>query len=130
MKILVVGSGGREHTLVWKFVQEGTLTGTSNNTVYCIPGNGGISQIAQCVNIGLNKFDEIKNFVRQNKIDITVVGPEVPLADGIVDSFQEQGLKIFGPNKTAAQLESSKSFAKMFMKKYDMPTAEFEIFDN
>jgi len=124
MKILVIGSGGREHTLVWKISQSPKV-----DKIFCIPGNAGISELAECVNISLDRFDEIVKFAKEKKIDLTVVGPEKPLADGIVDFFRENGLKIIGPDKKSSTLECSKSFAKSFMKKYNIPTAEFEVFD-
>ncbi|MDI6642011.1 MAG: phosphoribosylamine--glycine ligase, partial [Elusimicrobiota bacterium] len=123
--ILVVGSGGREHALVWKISQSSKV-----NRIYCIPGNAGIAQIAECVSIPINDFKALGDFVKQKNIDLTVVGPEQPLADGIVDYFRAESLRIIGPTKTAAQLESSKSYAKLFMKKYNIPTGSFEIFDN
>ncbi len=125
MKILVIGSGGREHSLVWKISQS-----TKVDKIFCIPGNAGISELAECINISLDEFDKIVKFAKENKIDLTVVGPEKPLADGIVDCFKENGLNIIGPDKKASKLECSKSFAKNFMKRYNIPTAEFEIFDN
>ncbi|MFN3967033.1 MAG: phosphoribosylamine--glycine ligase [Endomicrobiia bacterium] len=125
MRILVIGSGGREHTLVWKISQSKKV-----EKIFCIPGNAGISEMAECINISLEKLDEIVKFAKENKIDLTVVGPEKPLADGIVDLFRENGLKIIGPDKKASTLECSKSFAKLFMKKYNIPTAKFEIFDD
>ncbi|MDA7857922.1 phosphoribosylamine--glycine ligase [bacterium] len=125
MKVLVIGSGGREHTLVWKLSKSKNVS-----KIYCIPGNGGISQMAECSNIDMFNFPEIANFAKSKGVDLTIVGPEAPLSEGIVDFFQEQDLKIFGPNKEATRLESSKVFAKIFMKKYNIPTAEFEIFDN
>lgn len=118
MKILVVGSGGREHALVWKLAQSKDVS-----KIYCIPGNGGISQQAECVDT-----KDIIGFAEKNKIDLTIVGPELPLVNGIVDEFQKRGLKIFGPTKQASQLEGSKAFAKTLMQKYNIPTARGEIF--
>ncbi len=123
MKVLVVGSGGREHTLVWKFKKSKKVT-----QVFCAPGNGGISQHARCVNIKADNIKGLIDFAAKDKVDLTVVGPETPLAMGIVDEFQKRKLKIFGPNMKAAQIESSKVFAKEFMRKYHIPTAAFKVF--
>lgn len=123
MKILVVGSGGREHALVWKIAQS-PLAGK----IYCAPGNGGIEEIAQCVDIAADDINALLDFAQTVKIDITVIGPEVPLAAGIVDAFQSKGLKIFGPSLLASRLESSKIFAKNIMKKYNIPTSDFKEF--
>ncbi|AEH50556.1 phosphoribosylamine--glycine ligase [Pseudothermotoga thermarum] len=123
MKILVVGSGGREHAIAWKILND-----NPNFELYCIGTNAGISEIAKCVE--LKTIEEIADFAQQSKIDFTVVGPEAFLAQGIVDEFSKRGLKIFGPNKKAAQLESSKVFAKQFMLKYGIPTADFAVFDD
>jgi phosphoribosylamine--glycine ligase len=125
MKVLVIGSGGREHALVWKLKKSKKVS-----KLFCAPGNGGISQLARCINIKADNFKGLVDFAVRNKIDLTVVGPEAPLAMGIVDEFQKRKLKIFGPNKTAAQLESSKVFAKEFMRKYHIPTAPFKVFSN
>jgi phosphoribosylamine--glycine ligase len=125
MKILVVGGGGREHTLVWKIAQSPMV-----KKIYCAPGNGGIQQLAECVPVPDTEIDRLVKFADENHIDLTVVGPETPLALGIVDAFQSQGLKIFGPSKKAAELESSKSFAKYIMEKYKIPTASFRTFDS
>lgn len=124
MNILVIGSGGREHALVWKLKQSPSV-----QKIYCAPGNAGISEMATCADIKPLDFDALIKYVRKNSIDLTVVGPEAPLAAGIVDRFQEEGLKIFGPTKAAAQLESSKAFAKEFMKRHHIPTADFAVFD-
>lgn len=123
MRILVVGGGGREHTLVWKLKQS-PLVGK----IYCAPGNAGIAEDAECVPISVEDLQGLADFAEKQKIDLTVVGPEDPLARGIVDLFQEKGLKIFGPNKKAAQLEGSKVFAKELMVKYNIPTAEYRTF--
>lgn len=120
MKILVVGSGGREHALVWKLAQS-----KNARKIYCAPGNGGIAQLAECVDT-----KDLPAFAVREKIDLTIVGPEQPLVNGIVDEFQKHGLKIFGPTKQAAQLEGSKVFAKRLMWKYKIPTAKGEIFNN
>ncbi|MCP4650203.1 MAG: phosphoribosylamine--glycine ligase [PVC group bacterium] len=125
MKILVVGSGGREHALVWKISQSPQV-----EKIYCAPGNGGIAGLAECVGIKADNIEALLDFALQEKIDLTVVGPEVSLALGIVDLFQSKGLKIFGPSKAASRLEASKIFAKNIMKKYNIPTAEFEIFSD
>jgi len=125
MKILVIGSGGREHALVWKIAQSKLV-----DKIFCAPGNGGISQQAECIDIKAEDIPKLLDFARKEKIDLTVVGPEAPLAQGIVDEFSNYKLKIFGSNKKAAQLESSKVFAKQLMAKYRVPTADFKIFDN
>jgi len=125
MKILVLGGGGREHALVWKMSQS-PLT----ERIYCIPGNGGISDIAACHNFPLSDFRKIVEFVKEKNIDFTVVGPEQPLVTGIVDHFQSEKLPVFGPNKSAARMEGSKIFSKEIMKKYQIPTAEFRSFDD
>ena len=124
MNILIIGSGGREHTLVWKIAQSPRV-----KKIYCAPGNGGISQVAECVPIQAADVPALLNFAREKKIDFTVVGPEAPLAAGIVDEFGKEGLRIFGPTKVAAELEVSKVFAKRIMQKYAIPTGEGEIFD-
>ena len=125
MKVLVVGSGGREHTLVWKLSQSNRVS-----KIYCIPGNGGISQIAECFPLDPLNFSDVVEFAKKEDVDLTVVGPEVPLVAGIVDFFRVKGLKIFGPDMRAAKMEGSKVFAKNFMKKYNIPTAEFEVFES
>ncbi len=123
MKVFVVGGGGREHALVWKIVQSPRV-----DKIYCAPGNAGIAQQAECVNIGAEDIDGLLAFAQAKKIDLTVVGPEAPLVDGIVDRFKEAGLRIFGPGKKAAQLEGSKALAKHFMAKYNIPTARYAAF--
>ncbi|HOX54490.1 MAG: phosphoribosylamine--glycine ligase [Candidatus Omnitrophica bacterium] len=125
MKILVIGSGGREHALVWKIAQSKLV-----DKIFCAPGNGGIAEIAECVNIKVDDIAGLLKFAIEKKIDLTVVGPEIPLVAGIVDKFQAKGLKIFGPNKFAAQLEGSKVFAKEFMVRNNIPTAKFKSFDD
>jgi len=125
MKVLVVGGGGREHALVWKIKQSPRV-----KQVFCAPGNAGIAEDATCVNIGAEDIPALLNFACEKGIDLTVVGPEAPLAAGIVDSFRNAGLKIFGPAKQAAALESSKAEAKEFMSKYKIPTARYKIFDD
>ncbi|MDD4899546.1 MAG: phosphoribosylamine--glycine ligase [Candidatus Omnitrophica bacterium] len=123
MRILVIGSGGREHALVWKLAQSKLA-----EKIFCAPGNGGIAQIAECIDIKADDIESILNFVKKEKIDFTVVGPEVPLALGIVDDFRNRKLKIFGPEKKAARMEASKIFCKELMAKYNVPTAAFKIF--
>lgn len=125
MNILVIGSGGREHTLVWKLKQSPKV-----DKIYCAPGNGGIAQIAECVPIGVMEFDKLISFVKSNNIALTVVGPEDPLCGGIVDEFEKNGLRIFGPNRKGAQLEGNKIFAKNLMTRYGIPTAKHKEFDN
>jgi len=125
MKVLVIGSGGREHTLIWKIAQSLKVS-----KIYCTPGNAGISRLAQCVNIGVDKIKELADFAKKEKIDLTVVGPELPLSKGIVNEFNRWGLKIFGPSKEATEIESSKVFSKYLMKKYNIPTANYEVFQN
>ena len=123
MQVLVIGSGGREHALAWKAAQSASV-----EKVYCVPGNPGIAQIAECVPMDITDNDALVAFALENKIDLTIVGPEVPLANGVVDAFRAKGLAIFGPTQAAAQIEGSKSFAKDLMKKYGIPTAAFEVF--
>jgi len=125
MRILVIGSGGREHALVWKIAQSKLV-----DKIFCAPGNGGISKQAECIDIKAEDIPHLLEFAKKEKIDLTVVGPEAPLAAGIVDEFTNYKLRIFGPNKKAAQLEASKVFAKELMAKYNVPTADFKIFDN
>ncbi len=121
MKLLVVGSGGREHALIHKLL-ESPLCGE----VYCAPGNGGISQVAKCVNIQPDDIDGLCEFAKNNQIGLTVVGPEIPLVAGIVDRFESEGLKIFGPNMQCAAFEGSKALTKKFLFKYNIPTAKYE----
>ena len=125
MNILIIGGGGREHALAWKIAQSPRV-----KKVYCAPGNGGISQVAECSPIQATDILALVNFAREKKIDFTVVGPEAPLAAGIVDEFEKRGLVIFGPTMTAAEIESSKVFAKKMMQKYNIPTARGEVFTN
>ena len=125
MKILVIGSGGREHALVWKLSQS-----PHAKKIFCTPGNGGISQLAECIPFKGDDIQALAEFCMKEKINYTVVGPEVPLCAGIVDEFSKCGLEIFGPNKAAAQMEGSKVFSKQIMAKYKVPTAAFEIFDD
>jgi phosphoribosylamine--glycine ligase len=123
VNVLIIGSGGREHALTWKITQSPLV-----RKVYCAPGNPGIAQYATCVDIGVKDFDKLIAFARDNRIDLTIVGPEDPLAAGIVDRFAAEGLKAFGPSGAAAQLEASKAFAKRIMAKYGIPTAEYAEF--
>ena len=123
MKALVVGSGGREHALVWKLKQSPRIS-----RLMCAPGNAGIGELAELVPLKADDVDGLFEFAKKNRIDLTVVGPEVPLVNGIVDLFEKHGLRIFGPGKYAAQLEGSKAFAKRFMEKYRIPTASFRTF--
>lgn len=123
MKVLVIGSGGREHALCWKIA-----TSSKVEKLYCAPGNGGTRLVAENIDIEVNDIDGLLNFAICHDIDLTVVGPEDPLVMGIVDRFEEKGLKIFGPNKSCARLEGSKEFAKKFMEKYNIPTARYKSF--
>ena len=125
MKILIVGSGGREHAIAWKAAQSPKV-----EKIYCAPGNAGIAEYAECVDIGAMEFDRLAAFARENEIDLTVVGMDDPLVGGIVDVFEAQGLRVFGPRKKAAILEGSKAFSKNLMKKYGIPTAAYENFDD
>lgn len=125
MKVLVVGGGGREHVISWKIKKSRWVS-----KVYCAPGNGGISSISNCVPISPEDIDGLVEFAKEKNIDLTIVGPEKPLSMGIVDRFEKEGLKIFGPSKDAARIESSKVFAKDLMKKYDIPTADYLTFDD
>lgn len=125
MKILVIGSGGREHALVWKLAQSGKA-----EKIYCAPGNPGIGQIAENIPVKADELDKLVRFAQNNKIDLTVVGPEIPLINGIVDLFSKNKLKIIGPTKKGAQIEGSKVFAKKLMRKYKIPTADFAVFDD
>ena len=124
MKVLVIGNGGREHALVWslhksKYVKE----------LYAAPGNAGIGKIAQCVNIKPEATRDLAHFAQRGGIDLTIVGPEEPLHQGIVDYFTNQSLRIFGPTQAASRIETSKVFAKQFMRKYHIPTASYSVFD-
>jgi phosphoribosylamine--glycine ligase len=125
MKILVIGNGGREHAVIWKLRQSPKVS-----KIYCTIGNAGINKIAEAVNIKADDIDSLLKFTKENGIDFTVVGPEVPLSLGVVDRFEAEGLKIFGPSQYAAQLETSKVFAKDFMQKHNIPTARFEKFNS
>ena len=125
MKILVVGCGGREHAICWKLSNEKNV-----EKIYCAPGNPGIAEVAECVNIGDSDIDKLAKFAKENEIDMTVVGPEVPLVMGITDVFESQGLKVFGPNKKCARLEGSKAFSKDFMTRHNLPTAKYKEYTN
>jgi len=117
---MVVGSGGREHALVWKISQSKRV-----KKIYALPGNAGMQDLAELVNIKPSSIIEAADFAQKEKVDLTVIGPEIPLSLGIVDEFKKRNLKIFGPTQKAATIESSKSYAKEFMKKNNIPTAEF-----
>jgi phosphoribosylamine--glycine ligase len=123
MNILVIGSGGREHALVWKMSRS-----VLAKKIYCAPGNAGIASLAELVDIPIDDIAKLKAFAKEKRIDLTVAGPEVPLVKGIVDEFEKDGMKIFGPSKAAANLEGSKVFSKEFMRKYGIPTSGFEVF--
>ena len=125
MKVLIVGSGGREHALAWKIAQSPRV-----EKIYCAPGNAGIAEYAECVDIKAMEFERLAAFAKEKAIDLTVVGMDDPLVGGIVDVFETQGLRVFGPRKNAAILEGSKAFSKDLMKKYNIPTAAYENFDD
>lgn len=125
MKVLVVGSGGREHAICMSVAKSKRV-----DKIYCAPGNAGIGQIAECVSIGAMDFDKLVAFAKENAIDFTIIGMDDPLVGGIVDAFEAEGLKVFGPRKNAAILEGSKAFSKDLMKKYNIPTAAYERFDD
>ena len=125
MKVLVLGSGGREHALVWKLKQSSRIS-----QLYCAPGNGGIADDAECVPADLKSLDSIVSLATRLQPDLTVVGPEQPLTLGVVDEFQRRGWRVFGPSQAAARLESSKSFAKEFLQRHHIPTAPFAICDS
>ena len=124
MKVLVIGGGGREHTLVWKISQSPKV-----DKIYCTPGNGGIAALAECVDIKATDIEKLVEFAVEKNIDLTVVGPDDPLMLGIVDAFEAKGLRVFGPNQKAAVIEGSKAFSKDLMKKYNIPTAAYEVFE-
>ena len=125
MNILVIGGGGREHALAWKLKQS-----SRSNTVYVAPGNGGTARDDQLVNVNITDVCELRAWAMKQKIALTVVGPEAPLAAGVVDEFRKRGLRVFGPTQAAAQLESSKAYSKAFMKRHGIPTAEYETFSD
>jgi phosphoribosylamine--glycine ligase len=123
MKVLVIGGGGREHAIVWKLAQSRHV-----EKIFCTPGNAGIAELAECIDVQPADFGALVDFVKYEWVDLTVVGPEDPLARGIVDAFQKEGRRILGPEAAAARLESSKAFSKDFMKRYGIPTAEYKVF--
>ena len=125
MKVLIVGSGGREHAIAWSVSRS-----PKADKIYCAPGNAGIAEYAECVNIGAMEFEKLADFAQENQIDLTIIGMDDPLVGGIVDEFESRGLRVFGPRKNAAILEGSKAFSKDLMKKYGIPTAAYENFDN
>lgn len=125
MKVLIVGSGGREHALAWKIAQSPKV-----DKIYCAPGNAGITEYAECVDIKAMEFDRLAAFAKENEVDLTVIGMDDPLVGGVVDVFEAKGLRVFGPRKNAAILEGSKAFSKDLMKKYNIPTAAYENFDD
>ena len=123
MKILVVGSGGREHAICWALQH----TSTDRPQLFCAPGNAGIAQVAQCVPVKASDGQNLASFAEKSGIDLTMVGPEAPLAEGVVELFEQRGLKIVGPTSAAARLESSKAFAKDFMRRHSIPTARYRV---
>ncbi len=124
MKVLVIGGGGREHALVWKIADSPLV-----DRIFCAPGNAGIAQIADCVNIPATDIMRLRKFARENAVDLTVVGPEAPLVKGIVDAFESSGLRTFGPTQQSAKIEGSKVFAKQLMQRHGIPTASFRVFN-
>ena len=125
MKVLIVGGGGREHAIAWKLSQSQKV-----DKIYCTPGNAGISELAECIEVAHDDFGALLDFVKYEWVDLTIVGPEDPLSKGIVDVFEKEGRRILGPTKAAAMLESSKVFAKDFMRRYRIPTAEYKVFSS
>ncbi len=125
MRVLIVGGGGREHTLTWKLAQSPLL-----EKLYCAPGNPGIGRVAECIDITADDIDNLKNWALEKHIDLTIVGPEAPLVQGLADSFREAGLKVFGPGKDGARLEGSKVWSKRKMKEWGIPSAAFAVFDD
>ena len=125
MKVLIVGSGGREHAIATSVAKSPKV-----DKIYCAPGNAGIGQVAECVPIGAMEFEKLVSFAKEKAIDLTIIGMDDPLVGGVVDAFEAEGLRVFGPRKNAAILEGSKAFSKDLMKKYDIPTAGYENFDN
>ena len=123
MKILIVGSGGREHAIAWAAARS-----PKAEKIYCAPGNAGIAEYAECVDIGAMEFDKLAAFAKEKEIDLTIIGMDDPLVGGIVDVFEAEGLRVFGPRKNAAIIEGSKAFSKDLMKKYQIPTAAYETF--
>ena len=125
MRVLIVGGGGREHAIAWKASESPRV-----EKLYCAPGNAGIAEVAECVPIGAMEFEKLADFAEEQKIDLTIVGMDDPLVGGIVDVFEARGLRVFGPRKNAAILEGSKAFSKDLMKKYHIPTAAYETFED
>ena len=125
MRIAIIGSGGREHAIAATISKSSLI-----NEIFCIPGNAGTSKIATNVEIDINDFSKVYKFINDNSIDLVVVGPEQPLVNGIVDYLEKFNIKVFGPNKIASQLEGSKIFTKKLCQKYNIPTAQFGIFEN
>lgn len=125
MKVLIIGSGGREHAIAWKVAKSPKV-----DKIYCAPGNAGIAEFAECVPIGAMEFEKLAAFAKENAVDLTVVGMDDPLVGGVVDVFEKEGLRVFGPRKNAAILEGSKAFSKDLMKKYNIPTAAYENFED
>lgn len=125
MKVLIVGSGGREHAIAWKVAQSSKV-----EKIYCAPGNAGIAEYAECVNIGAMELEKLADFAQEKKIDLTIIGMDDPLVAGVVDVFEKRGLRVFGPRKNAAIIEGSKAFSKDLMKKYGIPTAAYETFQD
>lgn len=125
MKVLIIGGGGREHAIAWKVAKSPRV-----EKLYCAPGNAGIEEYAECIDIPVTNHEQLSDFALSNKIDLTIVGPDNPLAEGIVDVFEQKGLRVFGPRKKAAIIEGSKVFAKNLMKKYNIPSAAYEVFDS
>lgn len=123
MKVLIVGSGGREHAIAWSVAKSPKV-----DKIFCAPGNAGIAEFAECVNIGAMEFDKLVVFAKENAIDLTIIGMDDPLVGGVVDAFEAEGLRVFGPRKNAAIIEGSKAFSKDLMKKYNIPTAAYENF--
>ena len=123
MKVLIVGSGGREHAIAWAVAKS-----SKAEKIYCAPGNAGIAEYAECVDIGAMEFDRLVAFAKENAIDLTIIGMDDPLVGGVVDAFEAEGLRVFGPRKNAAIIEGSKAFSKDLMKKYHIPTAAYENF--
>ena len=125
MKVLIVGGGGREHAIAWSVAKSPKV-----DKIYCAPGNAGIAELAECVPIGAMEFDKLVTFAKEKEIDLAIVGMDDPLVGGLIDEFEKAGIRAFGPRKNAAILEGSKAFSKDLMKKYDIPTAAYENFDN
>ena len=125
MKVLIIGSGGREHAIAWSVSKSPKV-----DKIYCAPGNAGIAELAECVDIGAMEFEKLADFAQEKAIDLTIIGMDDPLVGGVVDVFEARGLKVFGPRKNAAILEGSKAFSKDLMKKYNIPTAAYENFDD